>query len=329
MAPVTLSYGSHHGTLLLAPQQQSVRSTTGGLLVSPALHQSKAAGGGHVIVTAAADSRSNSVSDCGAVNLSIVKRADGDRESPEEKVNPAAGGSSSQSLESGRSARSCKGKRYQEFIEDGRINAPGSRKRRSHRSGEESEEEAAVNLSLGGIEDNHVSQQHQQYHRSNSSAALNLATTNSSSQPHHEDQLAQNHWKKKLRTAASFSGSRTANGGGPNSDEPHHRGVGKRGQHSFHPTRSVSSFPGNNTAFDGRYRHSILFNLYLKNIPNQGYGSGLTEYGSGSSIFAQSGSSSGSGSKLKQNLRRQFLSQFFLKSKFESNKKYWCYRYSS
>jgi hypothetical protein len=52
---------------------------------------------------------------------------------------------------------------------------------------------------------------------------------------------------------------------------------------------------------------------------NQGCGSGLIFYGSGSSIFAQSGSGSGSGSKLKQNFRRQFLSQIFLKSKFESN----------
>jgi hypothetical protein len=52
---------------------------------------------------------------------------------------------------------------------------------------------------------------------------------------------------------------------------------------------------------------------------NQGCGSGLIYYGSGSSIFAQSGSRTGSGSKLKQNFRRQFLSQIFLKSKFESN----------
>jgi hypothetical protein len=46
----------------------------------------------------------------------------------------------------------------------------------------------------------------------------------------------------------------------------------------------------------------------------QGCGSGLIQYGSGSSIFAKSGSSSGSGSKLKQN-----FSQIFVKSKFESN----------
>jgi hypothetical protein len=46
---------------------------------------------------------------------------------------------------------------------------------------------------------------------------------------------------------------------------------------------------------------------------NQGCGSGSIK--SGSSIFAQSGS----GSKLKQNVRRQFCSQTFLKSKFESN----------
>jgi hypothetical protein len=59
----------------------------------------------------------------------------------------------------------------------------------------------------------------------------------------------------------------------------------------------------------------------------QGCGSGLIQswsgYGSGSNILPQSGyesgSSYGSGSKLKQNFRRQFLSQIFLKSKFESN----------
>jgi hypothetical protein len=51
----------------------------------------------------------------------------------------------------------------------------------------------------------------------------------------------------------------------------------------------------------------------------QDCGSGLIQYGSGSSIFAQSGSGSSSGSKLKQNFWRQFFSQIFLKSKFESN----------
>jgi hypothetical protein len=41
--------------------------------------------------------------------------------------------------------------------------------------------------------------------------------------------------------------------------------------------------------------------------------------GTGSSMFAQTGSGSRTGSKLKQNFRRQFLYQIFLKSKFESN----------
>jgi hypothetical protein len=54
---------------------------------------------------------------------------------------------------------------------------------------------------------------------------------------------------------------------------------------------------------------------YSKHDFYQGCGSGLIYYGSGSSIFAQSES----GSKLKQNFRRQFLSQICLKSKFESN----------
>jgi hypothetical protein len=49
----------------------------------------------------------------------------------------------------------------------------------------------------------------------------------------------------------------------------------------------------------------------------QGCGSGLIQYGSGSSIFGQSGS----GSKLKQKFQRQLLSQILLKS----NKKYLCY----
>jgi hypothetical protein len=62
----------------------------------------------------------------------------------------------------------------------------------------------------------------------------------------------------------------------------------------------------------------LVFHL-KNNFLNQGCGSGLIQYGSGSGIFAQSGSGSGSGSKLNQNFRRQFLSQIFLKSKFESN----------
>ena len=67
-------------------------------------------------------------SDCGAVNLTVSKMDEREEE------------------DGRKSARSCKGKRYQEFIEDGRI-VVGQRKRRSHKSGEESEEEAALNLS--------------------------------------------------------------------------------------------------------------------------------------------------------------------------------------
>ena len=57
----------------------------------------------------------------------------------------------------GRGARSCKGKRYQEFIEDGRITVGGgagavggAKKRRSHRSGDSGAEETALNLSTTG-----------------------------------------------------------------------------------------------------------------------------------------------------------------------------------
>jgi hypothetical protein len=57
--------------------------------------------------------------------------------------------------------------------------------------------------------------------------------------------------------------------------------------------------------------------------PKQGCGSGLIQYGFGSSIFAQSGS----GSKLKQNFRSQFyFSNFFgIKIWVKSNQKYRCY----
>jgi hypothetical protein len=74
-------------------------------------------------------------------------------------------------------------------------------------------------------------------------------------------------------------------------------------------------------------RTEEIFFLNHEMCLDKGCGSGLIYYGSGSTIFSQSGSSSGSGSKLKQNFRRQFLSEIFLKSKFESNqiKKYWCY----
>jgi hypothetical protein len=65
-------------------------------------------------------------------------------------------------------------------------------------------------------------------------------------------------------------------------------------------------------------KNNFWIRLYLDRF-YQGCGSGLIKYGSGSIIFAQSGSSSGSGSKLKQNFRSQFLSQILWKSKFESN----------
>jgi hypothetical protein len=60
---------------------------------------------------------------------------------------------------------------------------------------------------------------------------------------------------------------------------------------------------------------SFHFSSLLALSNKQGCGCGLIQ--SGSSILAQSGSSSGF--NLKQNFRRQFLSQIFLKSKFESN----------
>lgn len=83
-----------------------------------------------------------SMVDCGAVNLSVKRPSEDDMD---------GGGRSS--------SRSCKGKRYQEFIEDGRITvgsgaAAGggivAKKRRSHRSGDNSSEETALNLSTTG-----------------------------------------------------------------------------------------------------------------------------------------------------------------------------------
>ncbi len=84
-----------------------------------------------------------SMADCGAVNLSVKRPSEDDME---------GGGRGS--------ARSCKGKRYQEFIEDGRITVGGgssaigggmvAKKRRSHRSGDNSSEETALNLSTTG-----------------------------------------------------------------------------------------------------------------------------------------------------------------------------------
>jgi len=203
-----------------------------------------------------------------------VRRPDGDSEAASDMGNVTvtvaeSAAAMSLSQESGRSARSCKGKRYQEFLEDGRINAPGSRKRRSHRSGEESEEEAAVNLSLGGSgggeeqANNHhylLVQQppHPYHHRNSSGAALNLATSDHMPGQPQEDPLAQNHWKKKLRTAASLSGGKAlANGVGGSSaasEEHQHRGV-KRG---YQASRSLTSPCGNNLAFDGRYLYLSL-----------------------------------------------------------------------
>ena len=74
-----------------------------------------------------------------------------------------------------RSSRQSKGKRYQEFIEDGRLNVNSRPKRRSHRSGED-EEDAAEPLT-------------------HEDSKLTLEATTQSSG-------GMNHWKKKLRTVS-------------------------------------------------------------------------------------------------------------------------------
>jgi len=118
----------HHPALKTYNSQQQFSqhvSTAAVILASQAaptmVMTSHAPPPGHLVVAT-----SSRPTDCGAVNLSM-SRGDDD----------------------GSKGRSCKGKRYQEFIEDGRIAVGGVRKRRSHRSGAEgdSEEETALNLS--------------------------------------------------------------------------------------------------------------------------------------------------------------------------------------
>ena len=82
-----------------------------------------------------------------------------------------------------RSSRSSKGKRYQEFIEDGRINLGNRSKRRSHRSGEEANDG-------GDLE------------------PLSLCQPTPVQPPPPSEELSSNninqinHWKKKLRTVS-------------------------------------------------------------------------------------------------------------------------------
>jgi hypothetical protein len=261
--PATSTHGLHQSSTLSVAYtgplltQQQPRTTSSSLVVSPLLNQPKQLGG-HVMFSAAASDAvvpRTPVSDCGAVNLSMARRqGDGESDTVDSGNSVTVSVASTVSVEGGRSARSCKGKRYQEFLEDGRINAPGSRKRRSHRSGEESEEEAAVNLSLGSHggqgEDNTSHHQYHHQHRNNASAALNLATTNQHHPPSHEDALCQNHWKKKLRTAASGGKAPSASAA---AGDDHHRGGGKRGSAAgFQSPRGLPSSCGNNLAFDGR-----------------------------------------------------------------------------
>jgi len=88
-------------------------------------HQLQGAPPRQLLITTVPVSSQSSPSDCGAVNLTVKRPSEED-------------------LDNGHRSRSCKGKRYQEFIEDGRISVGGSnKKRRSHGD----EEETALNLS--------------------------------------------------------------------------------------------------------------------------------------------------------------------------------------
>lgn len=80
-----------------------------------------------------------------------------------------------------RSSRQTKGKRYQEFIEDGRININSRQKRRSHRSGDEDEAMSIVEpLTQGHVD-----------------TKLTMETQSSI-----QSSTGMNHWKKKMRTVS-------------------------------------------------------------------------------------------------------------------------------
>lgn len=89
-----------------------------------------------------------------------------------------------------RSARQTKGKRYQEFIEDGRINVNSRPKRRSHRSGDEEAMDTVEPL-------------HQ--------ADTKLTTE---TQPSTQTSTGMNHWKKKMRTVSLGETQSLASTGG-------------------------------------------------------------------------------------------------------------------
>lgn len=80
-----------------------------------------------------------------------------------------------------RSARQTKGKRYQEFIEDGRINVNSRPKRRSHRSGDEDEAMDTV----------------EPLHQAHADTKLTTEP-----QPSTQTSTGMNHWKKKMRTVS-------------------------------------------------------------------------------------------------------------------------------
>ena len=82
-----------------------------------------------------------------------------------------------------RSSRSSKGKRYQEFIEDGRIHLGSRSKRKSHRSGEETND--------GDMEPLSLCQQ-----------ATNQPPTSFPNEELSSNINQINHWKKKLRTVS-------------------------------------------------------------------------------------------------------------------------------
>ena len=80
-----------------------------------------------------------------------------------------------------RSARQTKGKKYQEFIEEGRINVNSRPKRRSHRSGDEDEAMDTV----------------EPLHQAHADTKLTTET-----QPSTQTSTGMNHWKKKMRTVS-------------------------------------------------------------------------------------------------------------------------------
>jgi len=188
MGGVVLSGHHQPGQVVLAPgtgQPLLIAGLSGGkLILTPSPQHSP-------VSHRPAPSPSPVTHDTDPVNLTITKPVPPTSPSRPTSHSPASGKRPAPSdlddEDIRRSSRVGRGKRYQEFIEDGRISV-GSRKiRRSHRSGEDLSESEVEPDPLPQISDSLGSEMLE----SPASAELSSLTTS---------QL--NHWKKKMRTAS-------------------------------------------------------------------------------------------------------------------------------